>query len=120
SWLSCEELILEGQGGRARHHGYVFEVPAPELGRANARPIVDMGRMKHEAVAVDSATGFVYLTEDNGPSGLYRFRPRNDSARLRALEDGGRLEMLRVRGVENADLGAPRAGDELVVEWVPI
>src|SRR5690606_34218488 len=97
-----------------------FEVPAPELGKARARPIVEMGRMKHEAVAIDPATGFVYLTEDNGPSGLYRFRPRNDAPRLRALEDGGQLEMLRVRGIANADLGAPRAGDELIVDWVPI
>src|SRR5690606_1736469 len=120
SWLTCEELIVEGQAGSARHHGYVFEVPAPELGKARARPIVAMGRMKHEAVAVDPATGFVYLTEDNGPSGFYRFRPRNDAPRLRALEDGGQLEMLRVRSISNADLGAPQAGDELIVDWVPV
>jgi len=121
SWLTCEELVLDGRSsGGTRRHGYVFEVPAPELGKASARPIIDMGRMKHEAAAVDPVTGFVYLTEDNGPSGFYRFTPNNGAARLGALEDGGRLEMLKVRGVHNADLGAPRTGDELLVEWVRI
>lgn len=120
SWLTCEEIVLTGQTDGARNHGYVFEVPAPWADKASARPIVAMGRMRHEAVGVDPATGFVYLTEDNGPSGFYRFRPRSSAREIGALEQGGTLEMLKVRGVDGADLTQPRAGDEHVVEWVPI
>jgi secreted PhoX family phosphatase len=34
-----------------------------------------MGKFAHEAAVVDPRTGFVYLTEDDGDSRLYRFRP---------------------------------------------
>lgn len=119
SWLTCEELVLRGSRIGARDHGYVFEVPA--VGGASARPIVDMGLFRHEAAAVDPATGIVYLTEDMSPhSGFYRFLPRNLERRPGALEEGGRLEMLRVRGVPNADLRAPAIGDEHAVDWVPV
>jgi secreted PhoX family phosphatase len=122
SWLSCEELIVDAREG-LKAHGYVFEVPSPDLGSASARPIVGMGRMKHEAVAVDPSTGDVYLTEDNGPmgpSGLYRFRPRDRSSRVGALEQGGTLEMLAVRDRPNADLGSAEQGDTHAVRWVAI
>ena len=82
SWLTCEEIQVRGGRVGARDHGFVFEVPSPLLGASTASPIVDMGFMKHEAVAVDARTGYVYLTEDNGPSGFYRFRPRDTSAQL--------------------------------------
>lgn len=129
SWLSCEEAVLsdpEGAfaarfGRAALPHGYVYEVPAPRLGAASARPIVAMGKMRHEAVAVDPRDGTVYLSEDNGPrSGFYRFLPEDTSASVGALEKGGRLEMLKVRGVEGADLRAPEPGQRFEVEWVPI
>ena len=129
SWLSCEEAVLsdptgafEAQFGRSpRPHGYVYEVPAPRLGRASAVPIVAMGKMKHEAVAVDPRNGIVYLSEDNGPhSGFYRFLPRDRSGRIGALEAGGTLQMLRVRGVDGADLSAPTQGATFDVDWVTI
>lgn len=120
TWLTCEEMVIEGNAPGARHHGYVFEVPAPAIGRASAQPIVDMGRMKHEAVAFDAVSGHFFLTEDNGPSGFYRFRPRNSARAPGALENGGELEMLKVRGTANADLGRPSAGDEWHVEWVRV
>jgi hypothetical protein len=113
-------MILTGNPDGPRNHGYVFEVPSPGQAAASARPIVGMGRMKHEAVAVDPVTGFVYLTEDNGPSGFYRFRPSAAEGGLGTLERGGVLEMLRLRDRPGADLGAPRAGDLHPVEWVPI
>lgn len=121
SWLSCEEIVLRGSLLGARDHGYVFEVPAPELGPASARPIRDMGLMRHEAAARDPATGRVYLTEDNDShSGFYRFTPHDRAARVGALEAGGQLAMLKVVERDNADLTAPDMGASFAVEWVPI
>ncbi|MCY3810226.1 MAG: DUF839 domain-containing protein [Gammaproteobacteria bacterium] len=118
SWLTCEEIVLRASRVGAKDHGYVFEVPA--TGGASGRPIVDMGFFRHEAVALDP-TGIVYLTEDNGPySGFYRYLPSNTQPKAGALEEGGRLEALRVRGVANADLRAPAFGDEHEVDWVPV
>ena len=121
SWLSCEETSLRGSMIGAQDHGYVFEVPDPRIAPASAEPIKEMGFMKHEAVAVDSRTGYVYLTEDNGPnSGVYRFRPHNTAAEVGALEQGGVLEMLKVVGQPNADLRAVEIGDSFAVEWVEV
>ncbi|MEM7611322.1 MAG: alkaline phosphatase PhoX, partial [Pseudomonadota bacterium] len=121
SWLTCEETTVRGGPLGARDHGYVFEVPSPRLGSASARPIVDMGLMDHEAVAVDPRDGYVYLTEDNGPnSGFYRFRPHDRRRRIGALEQGGVLEMLKVKGVENADLRDAEQGESHRIEWVKI
>ncbi|MFZ2208783.1 MAG: alkaline phosphatase PhoX, partial [Porticoccaceae bacterium] len=121
SWLSCEEIVLRGSLIGARDHGWVFEVPAPELGPASARPIPDMGLMRHEATARDPATGLIYLTEDNGAhSGFYRFTPHDRAARIGALEAGGQLAMLKVVGRDNVDLSAPEIGATFAVEWVSI
>lgn len=121
SWLTCEEIVMRGSLAGARDHGYVFEVPAPELGPASARPIVPMGFMRHEAAARDPATGIVYLTEDNGAdSGFYRFLPDDRAPRIGALEAGGRLEMLKVIGQDDADLTEPEMGASFAVEWVPV
>jgi secreted PhoX family phosphatase len=120
TWLTCEEITLRGTRIGARDHGYVFEVPAPDLGPASAMPIVDMGLMKHEAVAVDPRSGYVYLTEDNGPSGFFRFRPHDRRGAVGALERGGRLQMLKVRGIDNAELGPAAEGASYEIEWVEI
>jgi secreted PhoX family phosphatase len=112
SWLTCEETMAT----QAVPHGYVFDVPAKGLG--DPRPIRDMGRFSHEALAVDPRTSNVYLTEDAGnSSGLYRFVPY---IRYRP-EYGGRLYMLKVKGTEQANLytGYPN-GTSFDVEWVPI
>ena len=119
SWLTCEEIVLRTSRIGAKDHGYVFEVPA--VGRASGNPIVDMGLFRHEATALDPKTGIVYLTEDNSSiSGFYRYLPRNKQPKHGALEEGGRLEMLRVREMPNADLRQPSRGDEYEVEWVSI
>lgn len=124
SWLTCEEVRLRGGPIGARDHGYVFEVPAPGLGRASGNPIIDMGFMDHEAVAIDPHTGYVYLTEDNGhnsgTSGLYRFRPHDPSPRLGALEAGGILEIARVVGQPHRDLRIVEYGEQFDIEWVRI
>lgn len=65
TWLACQEVP----------RGQVFECDPQQPGQGLARPA--LGRFAHEAAAVDPATGWVYLTEDDGPeSRLYRFRPR--------------------------------------------
>jgi uncharacterized protein len=65
-------------------HGYIFEVPADATGPVEPVPLRAIGRYVHKAVAVDSATGIVYCTEDawynpNNPrqpaAGLRRFIP---------------------------------------------
>lgn len=107
-------------------HGWVFEVPS--IFPSNGEPIKAMGRRSHEAAAVDPHTGYVYLTEDADPGGVYRFRPANPSK----YATGGQLEMLVVVGRPNANLrgtnplgglGAPypvAIGAALDISWVPI
>ena len=119
SWLTCEEIVARASLLGGKDHGYVFEVPL--TGRASARPIIDMGLFRHEAAAIDPTTGMVYLTEDNGPhSGFFRFLPKDRSPRVGALEAGGTLEMLRVKGQANANLADIEGGDAFDIEWVTI
>lgn len=119
SWLTCEEIVLRAGPLGGKDHGYVFEVPMTE--RASARPIIDMGLFRHEAAAVDPQTGIVYLTEDNHPnSGFFRFLPKDPSSRVGALEAGGTLEMLRVKGHANANLADIEGGEVFDIEWVTI
>jgi len=94
SWLSCEETVARADDVRERDHGYVFEVPAtPDIGAADPVPLVGLGRMNHEACAVDPRTGIVYLTEDRQDGALYRFIPDAPGR----LDRGGRLQALVVR-----------------------
>ena len=89
TWLTCEEATLISQDGT--RHGYVFDVPAD--GKSDAVPLKAMGRFSHEAVAIDPATGIVYLTEDAGNSALYRFTPTTPgnmtAGKLEAMVLGG-------------------------------
>ena len=76
TWLSCEE----------HDEGLVWEAdPAGVLGAA---PRPALGSFNHEAAAVDRETGHVYLTEDEGDGGFYRFTP----VRLSDLS-AGKLEV---------------------------
>jgi len=63
TWLSCEE----------HRAGLVWECDPFGAGQGTARAA--LGKFPHEAAAVDPATSFVYLTEDDFDSRLYRFRP---------------------------------------------
>lgn len=130
SWLSCEETVVGRSEGYERRHGFVFEVPASARGPVEPRPLVEMGRFSHEAVAVDPATGILYLTEDNAyepgdpsapGSGFYRFLP----ARPGALGAGGELQMARVRGHPELEIFRGReiglsVGDVFEVDWVDV
>lgn len=127
SWLTCEETTAgpETAGGDPdgdasvppglKTHGWIFEVPA--FGRATAEPLRAMGRFKHEAVAVDPATGFCYETEDTGRSGFYRFIP-NEYGKL---HEGGKLQMLKVLEGDNINLSEGYPNDTTwSVDWVDI
>ena len=59
-------------------------------------------------MAFDPVRGVVYMTEDNFgfPSGLYRYLPDEHPLWRRRIGNGGRLQMLAVRGVPKADLAA--------------
>ncbi len=100
SWLSCEEIFsapgpdkVNGNAiVRDQRHGYVFEVPSSADSIVEPVPLRDMGRFEHEAAAVDPSTGFVYLTEDQHYSLLYRFLPTTPGK----LADGGRLQALAI------------------------
>lgn len=98
SWLTCEETLVGPAQGYGRDHGFVFDVPAN--GSPDGEPLKAMGRFVHEAVAVDPLTGIVYETEDDRPSGLYRFIPE----KYGDLEKGGRLQMLAVAGQPQKNL----------------
>ena len=127
SWLSCEETVfgattgsaLDGSafGGFQKEHGYIFEVPSQFDSPVKPMPIKSMGRFVHEAIAIDTSTGIVYLTEDRKTAGFYRFKPIN----RRRLLDGGVLEMLIVEGKPGFDTRKKqRVGDVLKCSWVVI
>jgi hypothetical protein len=122
SWLSNEEIRSNNVSSTGKRHGYIFEIPADtSVTAANVEPIVDMGRFSHEASAIDPATGYWYLTEDQGNANtLYRFLPNNISGGLNSLHAGGRLQGLAVRGLPNADLRNPTLCQEYECEWVDI
>ncbi|WP_354702009.1 alkaline phosphatase PhoX [Paraconexibacter sp. AEG42_29] len=63
TWLSCEEI----------DQGRVWECDPLGLKPAVARPA--MGVFTHEAAVVDPAGQRLYMTEDEGDGGFYRFTP---------------------------------------------
>ncbi len=128
SWITCEESTLgtvryfrasemRFRGGYDKEHGYCFEVPADAEESVAAEPLTAMGRFVHEAVAVDPATGIVYETEDNNPSGLYQYIPDYPGE----LARGGRLRMLAVKDRPGYDTREGQTmGASLPVTWVEI
>jgi secreted PhoX family phosphatase len=104
TWITCEE-------DRDPPHGFVFEVMWDEPENSLSKtPITEMGFFSHEALGIDPATGFVYLTEDDFRGGdvvpgsdsrvsyLYRFRP-NRTGFPGALLQGGTLEALAIESL---------------------
>lgn len=122
SWLSNEEIGSNSISTTGKKHGYIFEIPADtSQNAANVTPIVDMGRMAHEASALDLDTGYWYLTEDQGSANtLYRFLPNNINGGLGSLHEGGRMQGLAVRGQPGADLRYPTLCQEFQCDWVEI
>ncbi|MFC6897745.1 alkaline phosphatase PhoX [Nonomuraea dietziae] len=131
SWVTCEETVngpdvgndfSGGDNTKLREkHGYIFEVPIDAA--ASARPIRSAGRFAHESAAFDPLSGAIYLTEDNFAfaSGFYRYLPPSNPLKSGRIDDGGRLQMLAVRGAPNKDLSAGQpAGASYDVTWVDI
>ncbi|MEI7657710.1 MAG: alkaline phosphatase PhoX [Phycisphaerae bacterium] len=123
TWLSCEEDVTTPGNGIEQVHGYVFEVPASTAMEVTIpRPIKAMGRFRHEACAIDPASGVVFLTEDREDGLLYRFIP-SDRTNLHA---GGRLQALKVKdraSLDTSNTGAApavRRGEPMPVEWMDI
>ncbi len=131
SWVTCEETVNgpdvgpDFTGGSnltlTKRHGFLFEVPAG--GHSTREPITKAGRFAHEAIAVDAHSGAIYMTEDNFgfPAGFYRFLPEANPLQAGRIENKGRLQMLAVRGIPNADLAAQQPdGATYDIEWVDI
>ncbi len=115
SWITCEEpgdLTSE----RGKLHGYCFEVKATDDGKLQkAVPLKKLGRYRHEAVALDPETGYLYLTEDVNDGLLYRFIPKKKGD----LTDG-KLQALVVKGEPSTDLRNYRSSSRLIRERVPM
>ena len=127
SWISCEETALgrakvknsdgKDEGGFEKGHGYCFEVSAAADEAVTPVPLNAMGRFVHEAVAVDSQSGIVYLTEDRPTAGFYRFIPRQQGQ----LAAGGRLQMLAIQNQPGFDTRTrQKSGTPLPAMWVDI
>lgn len=99
TWLSCEE----------QDAGRVWECDPYAPSQGTVRPA--LGTFVHEAAAVDQAEKRVYLTEDVGDGGFYRFTYERD-------EDlsSGLLEIAAVAGAEGA---AATSGGQVTWHEVP-
>lgn len=135
TWITAEETVNgpdvgpDFTGGDntllEERHGYIFEVDASWGPDEYERvvPIRQAGRFAHEAVDLDPRTGILYQTEDNFnfPSGFYRYSAPANPMRAGELADGGTLEMLKVKGQNNAVLDKGQTpGVTYDVEWVTI
>ena len=143
TWLSAEECVYMPGPADPRvddltpkvteRHGYMFEVDARSEGLVDPVPIKAMGRFYHEAIAVDPATGFVYMTEDRTDGLLYRYRPDAIVRGRKRITDlkpgdlalGGTLEALRIVGrpaarTQNQASRAFTIGNLWPVDWVVI
>ena len=115
TWISCEETTAGTSNGFGQPHGYCFEV-SPQ-NPATPVALTQMGRFKHEAVAYDTTTGILYLTEDNNPAGFFRYLPNQYGQ----FASGGRLQMLAVYGQPNYDTRTNQTvGTRLITSWVDI
>ena len=116
TWLTCEETVVGPKSGYKKPHGYVFEVDPADNEAVLKSPFKKLGRFLHEAGAIDRDTGVVYLTEDEGPDGFYRFVP-DRKGRLR----NGVLQMLRVKKkAKYSTITGQTVGEVLVSDWVTI
>lgn len=130
SWLSCEESFSAPGVAfeffsvvhRDKRHGYVFEVPAALTEAVKPVPLCGMGRFKHEAAAVNPASGVVYLTEDRHRSLFYRYIPDSPGELVRA----GRLQALAIADKPSFDTRnwndptAMKQGKWMATRWVDL
>ncbi|MGL5795830.1 MAG: alkaline phosphatase PhoX [Waterburya sp.] len=130
SWISCEEetstpypppgytleQVFPYWGRVTQKHGYNFEVPAMG-GLTTPNPLTAMGRFRHEAIATDPQTGYIYQTEDQIDSCIYRFCPHKPGN----LSAGGTLEALVIKDLPRVDTGINfPIGKPHKVTWVKL
>lgn len=121
TWITCEEPenLVDGRGAQ---HGWCFEVDAhAEEGVQEPVPLKGLGRFRHEAIAVDAETGYIYLTEDRFEGLFYRFVPKVKGQ----LKEGGRLQALVMKGVPSGDArnwseSSVKEGQKIEVEWIDL
>jgi secreted PhoX family phosphatase len=108
-WLSCEEV----PDGRV----WLCPIEAASVLSTEERKAIDAyGTFKHEAVCIDPDGLVAYLTEDDGPSHLYRMVPSDP-----ALDPfTGKLQALKVLDHDDFDTAAMAVGDSVEVEWVEV
>jgi hypothetical protein len=125
TWLSCEEWTQRADTMHARDHGFVFEVPAStEMRVCEPVPLLAMGRFRHEAVAIDPASGVIYLTEDRDDGLIYRFIPKVPGK----LVEGGALQALGIKDIPSFDTrnwtedGTSNllVGQDLEIRWIDV
>ena len=100
TWISCEETVETKGGDLLKNHGYNFEViPSENIQLNKAVPLKEMGRFRHEAVAIDSITNIAYQTEDQNDGLIYRFIPNVKQN----YNKGGKLQALAIKKIKKAD-----------------
>ena len=91
TWISCEETVETKSKNLTKNHGYNFEVIPSETIKLNkAIPLKDMGRFRHEAIAIDPVTSIAYQTEDRDDGLIYKFIPNVKKQYVK----GGKLQAL--------------------------
>jgi hypothetical protein len=122
SWVTCEETTKLKGIDAEQDHGYNFEVPATHTPALAAPvPLIEMGRFRHEAIAVDPASGVVYETEDVSDGCIYRYLPNEPGQ----LAKGGKLQALRVidkptLDTRNWETQRVQVGEQLAVDWIDV
>jgi secreted PhoX family phosphatase len=129
TWITCEEVVKRTASGKK--HGYIFEVDARADGPVPAIPIVQAGRLAHEAALVRS--GIVYLTEDRNITSdlltekgrlgacFYRYVPTPRGGGVSLAETTGPFQALKLRDEFHANMDEGRVvGVPYAVEWVDL
>ena len=126
SWITCEETGLKAgdvQGGStlSQDHGWVFDVSATDqIGVQAPLPLKALGRFSHEALAIQPATGIVFLTEDQGNSVFYRFVPQAPGNLTAGKLQGLRFKNTSYQDTRNTSGKVFPTGTFLEVEWVDL
>ena len=96
TWLSCEEIET----------GTVWE--CDPTGQDSGVQKLALGVFKHEAVAVDTISSYLYLTEDEPDGGFYRYVPDSVSTEGVADLDNGVLQIASLNS------------DGISISWIPV
>jgi uncharacterized protein len=130
-WITCEEAVKRVPAVVGKKHGYCYEIDALADGPVPAIPIVQLGRMTHEAALERS--GIVYTTEDRNITAdlltekklvgacFYRYVPTPRGGGVPLAETTGPFQALKLRDEFHANMDTGRVvGVPYAVEWVDI